>query len=247
MASLHWREPRFLRCRRCGVLFRHPLPTEAALAELYTTGWRNNRHTETGGTDAEIARILVERLSELLPGRRFLNTRILDYGAGRGAVALELMKVGANIAAVEPFGCEFLTSLGITAYRDLAQLPEGSQFDGIVCLDVVEHLREPRRALADLYRRLSSQGWLLIQTPNIASLPAMLKGRHWHEATIPGHLVLFTPAALRKALRESGFRRVRRLRWVIHYPRASLLRALVHSGMQALAIGGNMHMVAYRN
>ena len=49
--------------------------------------------------------------------------RVLDYGAGRGAMALELKKRGADVVAVEPFGCDYLIELGVSAYRDLSDLP----------------------------------------------------------------------------------------------------------------------------
>jgi 2-polyprenyl-3-methyl-5-hydroxy-6-metoxy-1,4-benzoquinol methylase len=76
--------------------------------------------------------------------------RVLDYGAGRGAMALELKKRGADVVAVEPFGCDYLIELGVSAYRDLSDLPATLLFDGIVCLEVIEHLRDPRGVLTSL-------------------------------------------------------------------------------------------------
>jgi hypothetical protein len=86
----------------------------------------------------------------------------------------------------------------------------------------------------------------LVTTPNAAGLPAKLMGRFWREAAKPGHIMLFTPAALRKTLVASGFCDVTRPRWFIRYPRTSLSRTIAHFGMQSLGIDGGLRMVARR-
>ena len=45
---------------------------------------------------------------------------------------------------------------------------------------------------------------------------------------------------------KNGFSQVQRPRWFIRYPRASPLRALLHFGLQKLALDGGLRMVAYR-
>jgi 2-polyprenyl-3-methyl-5-hydroxy-6-metoxy-1,4-benzoquinol methylase len=248
LAAPYWRAPRFLRCRECGIIFRDPMPDEAALAGLYGRSWElpNDNTTETGSTDTCIASGLISLLAKTLAGPGIAGMRILDYGAGRGAISVALMEEGADIIAVEPFGCGFLTELGVLAYRDLGQLPSDVRFDGIVCLEVIEHLGDPRRVLKSLHERLSPGGWLLITTPNAAGLPAILAGQHWREAAKPGHIVFFTPATLRNILQDSGFRHIRRPRWFIRYPHFSPLRTLAHFGLQKLAIDGGLRMIAYR-
>jgi 2-polyprenyl-3-methyl-5-hydroxy-6-metoxy-1,4-benzoquinol methylase len=247
-ASVHWRAPRFLRCRQCGTIFRDPFPGESELANYYSEGWKDPEENmvETGATDEVIARYLADSLTETLATRSLSGMRILDFGAGRGAMTLELRKRGARPVAVEPFGYDFLAERGVSVYRDLADVPDELSFDGIVSLEVIEHLREPGGVLAALYKRLSPGGWLLITTPNAAGLAARLLGQHWREAAKPGHLVFFTPAALSKILERNGFSGVQRPRWLIRYPHASPLRALLHFGLQKLAIDGGLRMVAYR-
>jgi len=248
LASPHWRAPRFLRCGGCGIIFRYPIPDEAALARLYDRSWElpNHNTDETGATDICIGSRLVSSLAKSLAGRGIAGMRILDYGAGRGAMVAALIKEGADVIAVEPFGCDFLTELGVSVYRDLCELPSDVRFDGIVCLEVIEHLRDPLRVLKRLYERLSLGGWLLITTPNAAGLPARLAGQRWREAAKPGHIVFFTPTTLRNILRDSGFRHIQRPPWFIRYRHTSPLRTLVHFGLQKLGIDGGLRMIAYR-
>jgi SAM-dependent methyltransferase len=245
-ATLHWPAPRFLRCKECGVIYRDPFPDAPSLARLYCESWEsptvNTR--ETGSTDAAIAISLINSLVKTLGRRSLVGMRVIDYGAGRGAMSLELKRRGADVVAIEPFGCDYLIELGVSAYRDLSDLPAALRFDGIVCLEVIEHLRNPRGVMASLYGLLSPGGWLLLTTPNAAGLPAKLTGPRWREAVKPGHIVLFTPAAIRKTLLDIGFCDVRRARWFIRYPHASLARAAAHFGMQGLSIDGGLRIVA---
>jgi 2-polyprenyl-3-methyl-5-hydroxy-6-metoxy-1,4-benzoquinol methylase len=247
-ASLHLQAPRFLRCDQCGVMYRDPFPDAASLARLYSDSWGSpdSNKEETGATNAAIAASLVDSTIKALGRRSLVGMRVLDYGAGRGAMALELKKRGADVTAIEPFGHGYLASMGVCAYRDLFSLPATIQFDGITCLEVIEHLRDPRGTLSSLYRRLSPGGWLLVTTPNAAGLPAKLMGQHWREAVKPGHIVLFTPDALQRTLQAVGFRDVRRPRRFVRYPSASLVRAAAHFGMQALGIDGGLQMIARR-
>lgn len=103
-AKLHLQAPRFLRCDECGVMYRDPFPDAASLARLYYEGWKSpsSNTRETGATDTAIASSLLDSLVKTLGGRSLVGMRVLDYGAGRGAMALELKKRGADVVAVEP-------------------------------------------------------------------------------------------------------------------------------------------------
>lgn len=242
-----WRNPRFQRCRHCDVIFRDPFPSETSLVAFYGTSWTSpdENTTETGTTGEAIAKQYIKYLSWSL--RQNLSGKyILDFGAGRGGMSLALKEEGANVVAVDPFGCDYLAKLGLTAYRKLDELPSDLKFDGVVSLEVLEHIVEPRAALEQLYHKLTPGGWLFVTTPNAAGMPAKLHGARWREAARPGHILFFTPRALENLLTEVGFRTVCRPRWLVHYPNASPLRAAAHLALQGLLQGGSLRMVGYR-
>ena len=51
---------------------------------------------------------------------------------------------------------------------------DGQKFDLILCLDVLEHLRDPWSALRDLCRHLSVGGYVIASIPNIAHFSILL-------------------------------------------------------------------------
>lgn len=57
-------------------------------------------------------------------------------------------------------------------------LPE--TFDLVVSFQVIEHLYEPERMLAQVRRHLAPGGLFIMTTPNLAGVGARLMGRRWH-------------------------------------------------------------------
>ena len=244
-----WKKPRFHQCQQCGLIFRDPFPTVARLSHLYTTSWisPDENKAETGATEVNSAQSLVKFLIRSIGNTNLSSKRILDFGAGRGAMALALRRKGAQVVAVEPFGHECLAKLGVPTYRDLKELPREARFDGIVSLEVLEHLPEPRRTLLHLHQHLVPGGWLFITTPNAAGLPAKFRGERWREAVRPGHVLLFTPRTLRSLLFETGFNRVERPRWLVRYTGSMQMRTILNFAMQSVLADGGLRVLAFRN
>jgi 2-polyprenyl-3-methyl-5-hydroxy-6-metoxy-1,4-benzoquinol methylase len=228
-------------------VFRDPFPSEASLAALYETSWidPDENKTETGATDAAVANQYVKFLSRTVR-QRFSGKRILDFGAGRGAMSLALRAQGADVVAVDPFGRDYLARIGLVAYRELSEVPSNARFDGVVSLEVLEHLVNPRMFLEQLHDKLRPEGWLFVTTPNAAGLPAKLNGARWREVGRPGHILFFTPRALKNLLPKVGFDVVYRPCWLVRYPDTRPLRAAAQIALQALRQDGSLRLVAYR-
>ena len=104
------------------------------------------------------------------------GARVLDLGCGSGAVGRFLTRRGDG-AVID--GLTLNTeeaALAAPDYRrvevanldsaDLAALFAGSQYDAIVCADVLEHTRHPQQVLASARRLLAGNGRVLISIPN---------------------------------------------------------------------------------
>ena len=115
-------------------------------------------------------------LQALVPAEAAL---VLDVGCGRGGLGAELK---ADRPELRVHGIEYVPEVAeiaaerlddvIAADLDaLESLPEHwGPFDAIICGDVLEHLRDPARALTILRDSLSKRGVLIASIPNI---------RHW--------------------------------------------------------------------
>ncbi|MFC2589787.1 MAG: methyltransferase domain-containing protein [Ottowia sp.] len=149
------------------------------------------------------------------------GARVLDLGCGSGAVGRFLTRRGDG-AVID--GLTLNTeeaALAAPDYRrvevanldsaDLAALFAGSQYDAIVCADVLEHTRHPQQVLASARRLLAEGGRVLISIPNagycglIAELMAG-EFRYRPEGLLDEtHLRFFTRRALTRFLAENGW------------------------------------------
>ncbi len=95
------------------------------------------------------------------------NGHFLDLGVGSGEFLSRIStgyKVGIDIYPLAPHLHFFILA-------DIHQLPlRDDYFDVVACLEVIEHVSEPRRVVDEIHRVLKDGGTLLISTPD-ASLP----------------------------------------------------------------------------
>lgn len=158
------------------------------------------------------ARLLAQRflwLPPFVPGGT-----VVDVGCGSGAHLAELRDLGWNTVGVEPSDTAALAArerLGLdvrTGTLEDAAIPQG--YANVVLLRMVlEHVRDPRRTLAEARRILKPGGRIIVSVPNAGSIETRLFGPSWFAWDLPRHLCHFTPGSLTAMLREAGFGRIR--------------------------------------
>lgn len=98
---------------------------------------------------------------------------------------------------------------------DNERIPYGDNyFDVVICLDVIEHIRDPIKLLKDIFRVLKLEGKLILSAPNIRFsdylFQLIVKG-HFpitsenKSAYDGGHIHYFTFSDLKEILRNLGF------------------------------------------
>lgn len=101
------------------------------------------------------------------------NGRVLEVGPGEGAMAMMLRDAGYDIQCVDVGDFEFIPSdiplRILDADKGLANSLKGEQYDLVLALEVIEHLKHPWTLIEDCFTLLKPGGTLLISTPNIAS------------------------------------------------------------------------------
>jgi 2-polyprenyl-3-methyl-5-hydroxy-6-metoxy-1,4-benzoquinol methylase len=157
-------------------------------------------------------------IASLLPAAA---TRILEIGCGRGNTLAWLKR---RYAQAETVGVEYWPGAREDLQRNvdvaiMADLEQGlppelmGQFDLILALDVLEHLRDPGLVLSRLVERLAPGGQFIVSLPNIShlSVSAPLLFRRRFRFTDAGimdrtHLRWFTEETAVELLNGAGLR-----------------------------------------
>jgi SAM-dependent methyltransferase len=132
------------------------------------------------------------------------NYRIADVPCGAGALTQRLLDQGYTNVLAADINLEDIAVKGKTecARVDLNQpLPFGNgAFDGVFCIECIEHLENPFHLMRELARILRPGGTLILSTPNIMSTNARSK------YLTSGHLPHFFELACRwEEVKEAGY------------------------------------------
>jgi 2-polyprenyl-3-methyl-5-hydroxy-6-metoxy-1,4-benzoquinol methylase len=218
-ARFHWKKSgvTYVRCLSCTLIFQHPLPTPEQSKAVYSdayyvktpdqdacVGYRNYLENDS----VSIAKKIFRTLEKLGPAN---SRRLLDVGCATGNLLQVAREHGWDTYGIEisPWAVERARQKGLTVYgKPLQECNlESSSFDVVTLYDVLEHFPDPKNELREIRRILKPGGWLIIETPNIDSVPVKLLYGAKSDLVQPNaHLVLFSKATLRRILEMMGFR-----------------------------------------
>jgi glycosyltransferase involved in cell wall biosynthesis len=166
-----------------------------------------------------VGHVTLVRMSRLEPYNRWLvsrfdgavGRRVLEIGAGFGNITRHLRGRELLVASdLDPVALEHLKgtfrddpSVRIASYRFPLEPAERDEIrrlriDSVVCLNVLEHIEDDRRTLADMYEVLEPGGRLVLLVPAFQSLFGTLDVhlRHFRR---------YEKAELESKIREAGF------------------------------------------
>jgi len=131
-----------------------------------------------------------ELVADILESRQPLaKLRVLDVGFGMGGTTMALDLRGATVIALESNPHKVSRLRDKYSGRNSSTILEGdgqqlnfaaATFDWVIFQDVLEHLRQPEKALAEAHRVLKPNGHLYISTPNRWSLLNLISDPHWN-------------------------------------------------------------------
>jgi 2-polyprenyl-3-methyl-5-hydroxy-6-metoxy-1,4-benzoquinol methylase len=145
---------------------------------------------------------------------------VLDVGCGEGFLAEQIQQMGNHVTGIDVLPRakqEQFFDQYISADLDQGVDPEtpalrGRQFDKVLLLDVLEHLRQPDKLLQDCRGFLKPNGHLIVSLPNIANITVrlmLLFGQfNYTERGIldKTHLRFFTRKTAGQMLKTNGYR-----------------------------------------
>lgn len=179
---------------------------------------RELRELAVPGTHARLVRHIVEVRPP--KGADGVAARVLDLGAGPGAMSARLRGLGYAVSACDMFP-EMFAAEGIECRKVDAEkpLPYGDgEFDLVIALEVVEHLESHRVLFTEVSRILRPGGVFVFSTPNIMSLKSRVKflltGYFYSHgpldpavhSPVTQHIAAFTPDRYRFVLGRCGLR-----------------------------------------
>lgn len=191
-------------CANCGMKFRDPIPDIAMYESMYSEGaaevWTDN-----------VRRRDFELIGDYLRDQLPIGARVLDYGCYAGALLarlgdrFETNGVEINRAAAQA-AAEVVSG---RIWRALDDIPESTRFDAIVLSDVIEHVAQPYGLLAQIGKRLSPEGALLITTGDADSALWNRFGPNWWYCFYPEHIRFLSRRTLAYLSQKLGLSLVR--------------------------------------
>ena len=146
--------------------------SETTRAGEYTGRGDYHRHLDPHWSYAPIYERKVRWVDSVLEAVS-KDARLLDVGAGEGALVERYRHLGHNIVGVDSaYESNYVNK------ADLLSLPfDDGAFDTVLCLDVLEHvpLMSQPKAVAEISRVMKPGALLIMSVPNLAHLHSRVK------------------------------------------------------------------------
>lgn len=192
-------------CCQCSHLSLYPLPNKTEVLNFYC---------ESGIVESlPVGDAIYDdpALSLLVRSDRRKNLRVLDVGCGLGEILSKCASMGHHVKGIEVTK-SIVTSLKQHGYDvELLGLEQTDKikekFDWVICLDVIEHLRDPIIAIQRLASLVADHGFIVIQSPNgdaVSSYKAMSTALQ----VDPEHLHYFRPSELVRIFEPFGIQAI---------------------------------------
>ena len=216
-----------VRCRQCGFYYigqrRSNLAFGSDTAAATTERIRGaNRELKSLSLDEERRLAVLNAKTRLDMIRQYCPSgKLLEVGCARGDF-LQVAREFFAASGVEPNPELARDALAFApVHQGVLETCPNSGYDVAASFHVIEHTDSPRQFLAAIAARLRPGGLLVLETPNIGSMPFRLFKGRWRQF-IPEHYFFFDEQTLTKLLEAQGFK-VERIRRIGKFASPSLI------------------------
>jgi 2-polyprenyl-3-methyl-5-hydroxy-6-metoxy-1,4-benzoquinol methylase len=199
-----------VRCTGCGLVYVNP--RKESVLEIY-----NEAYYKDGGYYQNYIQngenyiwSFKKRMNVL---SRFIKpeSSILDIGCAYGFFLEVASDAGHQVEGIEAnkYMVENVKNrLKVPCHLcvDLNEFKPVKKYDCISFFDSIEHMENPKSAIAKAGDMMNKGGHLVITTPNIGSITGRVMGKYWPHITPEEHIYYFTTKSLTDMLSGCGFK-----------------------------------------
>ena len=210
---------RIVSCAQCGFVYlKNPIPADEE-EQNYENYFLSAEFADYTGSssDENIRRAWTMNEQRIAWIKNFANTgKILDIGCGRGFFLQHAREAGFDVQGVEisrlaaRYASErFDIPVHICNLEDEKSLQDS--YDIVTMWHVLEHYRNPRAAMENVWSLLNPNGRLFVQVPNLNSLKFRLlsPSKKWSGGNHPKyHRSFFSKKSLDHLLKICGFSKI---------------------------------------
>ncbi|RKY24273.1 MAG: hypothetical protein DRP79_08015, partial [Planctomycetota bacterium] len=191
-------------CEGCGTIFVHPQPDAGDLARHYPEDYEAYVTADREKRLKRIYNRLGAQRKANYAARFCAGGEILDIGCGRGDFIDAMRERGYGVHGIEysRHGAETCRKRELDVTQgDFEGIPlTDSTYDLVTMWHVLEHLRDPARAVKRVAASLKPGGCFIFCFPNITALNRSVFGRLWAGYDVPRHLFTFSEKAVERML-----------------------------------------------
>jgi glycosyltransferase involved in cell wall biosynthesis/2-polyprenyl-3-methyl-5-hydroxy-6-metoxy-1,4-benzoquinol methylase len=208
-------EYRLLGCQDCGYLTMFPQPSDEDLAKIYGENYTLMQASQRAKVHfAALKQMTARKYLNLIGRYRGRSSgHLIEIGCGSGDLLAVASSMGYQVTGVEysPHSCaearERLDGQGEIIQGQIGAVADrAGSYDVCVLSDVIEHVRDPRSFLNQIYELLVPGGVVFIATPTLDSWSAKFMKNNWMEFKAE-HLHYFDQNTLHSLLFQCGFER----------------------------------------
>lgn len=204
---------KYIKCLSCGLIRQDPLPTPEQVSSFYPENYSVGglsktscyRHKKTTRGEPNLSRLTALNSIASQPGS------LLDIGCGSGGFMAFARDNGWQVSGLDPLPENATAAKTFYDIKTVStgfwpdDAPEG-MFDAITMFHLLEHLLDPLDGLIKAAEHL--KGCMIMETPNIRSVPARIFGSRCTIFDAPRHIHLFSAETLSMLLERASLKLV---------------------------------------
>ncbi len=223
LANYSYRE-----CLHCHLIFLDYPDIPSLLKNTYNRTYIEKRGHADLHSPLFQAKIRTSHFYLSLLEKHAAKGKLLEVGCSTGITLKTAKNRGWEVYGVEPndSAASIAQTLLDKKAIKIGQLSDTMFPDEFFCatilFDVLEHIYNPLEFFEILQRKMKTNGFLLLMTPNINSLSAKILKRRWFH-WFSEHVCLYSPQSLKFLLDKFHFKIVR-MGWALKFTNMEMIR-----------------------